>query len=185
MIRTVDGYPLVFLNLRQAGTGPVSYRSAVEHYLLPIQQAAEAQHIACRFLVGTMQNELRMYHVAYQHCLWLMHNVPSAENTVYFYDHVQDYLQSRVPLSELRDIFRAYTTQEPEKFWNSYIAVIRTMKSNMNNMVKSSKALHMHKNTLVYRYNNIRATLGIDPLNNVSDEEFAYNLCCFLEKDKP
>ena len=47
-----------------------------------------------------------------------------------------------------------------------------------------ASVLTMHKNTLAYRYNQIRNALQIDPMNNLPDAEFAKNLCYYLEKDE-
>lgn len=189
LIRSIEGNPLIFLYIEDVNKTEINYRFAVERYLEPIQQAISQTDIGGTIVVGSIQNELNMYHAAYQHCLWLMQSVQADHcwKTYWFYDHVQAYLQSILPLSELRSIFHAYTQMMPEKFWNNYKTIIRHMNDNMNNMVKTSAQLHMHKNTLVYRYNQIRNALQIDPLNNLPDAEFARNLCCYLEKeeDKP
>lgn len=181
LIRT-EKHLLVFLSLRKSTQVNAEYRCAVACYLAPIVHAATEKRIKCRFLVGTMQNELAMYHVSYQHCMWMLRSVPPKAEIDYFYDHVQEYMQSCVPPTELRNMFKAYASQQPDKFWDAYKHIISTMRDNMNNMVTSSEELHMHKNTLVYQYNKIRNTLGIDPLSDIGDSDFAYHLCCFLKK---
>lgn len=186
LIHSIEGNPLVFLYIDDAGETETNYREVVERYLCPVQQEINAKGIRCTIVVGSVQDKLKMYHVAYQHCVWLMQNSKSSHNqeVFYFYDHVQAYLQSKLPFSELSGIYRAYTKMMPAKFWNNYRPLIRSMNDNMNNMVKTSAQMHMHKNTLVYRYNQIRNALQIDPMNNLPDAEFAKNLCYYLEKDE-
>lgn len=137
-------------------------------------------------IVGSIQNRLKMYHIAYQHCIWLLQylKTPGSAKIYWFYHYVQPYLQSCLPLSELSGVYKAYSKMLPGKFWANYTPIIRQMNSNMNNMVKASAQLHMHKNTLVYRYNRIRDALHIDPMNHLSDAEFANNLCYYLEREK-
>ena len=180
LIRAVDGQTLVFLKLESSRSVNAEYRGAVEAYLEPIRRYAAAEKIQCRYLVGTMQKELAMYRAAFRHCTWLARTTLEYDQCVYFYDHVRSYLYSRVPPTELRDIFQAYVAQQPEKFWENCAMVLHTMHGHMNNMVQSSQELHMHKNTLVYRYNNIRQTLGIDPMNRASDNDFAQDLCSWI-----
>lgn len=184
LIRTVDGQVLVFLRLSKGRDVNAQYRTAVESYLQPVMQYASGKMLRCRYLIGTMQSEMTKYHTAFRHCEWLARTVLQHNECVYFYDHVREYLISRVPPTELRDIFQAYVSQQPRKFWVNYTTVINTMQRHMNNMVRSSQDLHMHKNTLVYRYNNIRQLLGIDPMNRAQDSAFAVDLCAWLESSE-
>lgn len=184
MLHSIEGNPLVFLYIDDARETEINYRTIVEQYLGSVQQEIDARGIQCKIIVGSIQDKLKMYHVAYQHCIWMLQNskIGDSPEIAYFYDHVQDYLQSKLPFSELSGIYKAYTKMMPAKFWNNYKPLIRSMNDNMNNMVKTSAQMHMHKNTLVYRYNQIRNALQIDPLNNLPDAEFAKNLCYYLEK---
>lgn len=186
LVRSIEGNPLVFLHMEQNNEAEIDYAAAVERYLTPIQRELAEESIEYSIIVGSIQNRLKMYHIAYQHCIWLLQylKTPGSAKIYWFYHYVQPYLQSCLPLSELSGVYKAYSKMLPGKFWANYTPIIRQMNSNMNNMVKASAQLHMHKNTLVYRYNRIRDALHIDPMNHLSDAEFANNLCYYLEREK-
>lgn len=178
LIRTADDQVLVFLQIQTTLSVYEEYRHIVEMYIDPIRQFIEKHGITCRYLVGTLQDELCMYHVAYKHCKWLKKN--SHEKMVFFYDYISNYSLSCMPLTEHNSIFKAYVKMQPPEFWNRFMEIISVMTRNNNNMVKSAAELHMHKNTLAYRFNHIRETLSLDPINKAEDNLFALHLCYYL-----
>lgn len=182
LIRTADQQICVFLRLEPTFSVFGEYRSLVEDYLLPVRKFAQARGIRCAFYVGTIQSELKLYHMAYWHCKWLKKYRSQPEETItYFYDHLFQYIQSLVPLTELDGVFKSYVQGQPDGFWDNYVQVVSAMTRNNNNLAKSAGALHMHKNTLVYRYNKIREGLSIDPLSDMSDLLLSIHLCYYLE----
>lgn len=182
LIRTTDLQTIVFLHLKPSFSAAREYRELVELYLTPAMRFAREKQLDCSFCVGTIQSELRQYHVAYHHCCWMQKSLPAQEGPIYFYDHVVSYLLSRIPLTEFQGIFGAYVEQEPDKFWEKYRMLIGTMSRNNNNMVQSANQLHMHKNTLVYHYNQIREELHLNPMARSEDEQMAAYLCYYLDQ---
>lgn len=181
LIQTESGSSLVFLHI--AMKDPLAnYRTCVETYLGYLIRTCEHKKIPCRFLVGSLQTELVHYRDSYLQCHWMKKKIPwSNEQIIYFYDHVFDYLQSKVPFLEQYKIWEPVIMQQSASFWKEFVQIIGVMRDNNNNMVRSSERLHMHKNTLVYHYNRIRETLNIDPLKNSCDDVFAKQLCFYLE----
>lgn len=181
LIQTESGSSLVFLHI--AMKDPLTnYRTCVETYLGYLIRNCEHKKIPCRFLVGSLQTELVHYRDGYLQCHWMKKKIPwSNEQIIYFYDHVFDYLQSKVPFLEQYKIWEPVIMQQSVSFWKEFVQIIGVMRDNNNNMVRSSERLHMHKNTLVYHYNRIRETLNIDPLKNSCDDVFAKQLCFYLE----
>lgn len=181
LIRTETGNTLVFLHLRNTDAVCAVYRDEVELYLSPVKDYAQRNKIRCRYLVGSMQKELMQYREGYLHCRWLRKNLDGGwGETLFFYDHLYEYVQSLVPLTEQHKALAALVEQQSDAFWDNYVQVIGTMAENNNNVVKSSQALHMHKNTLFYRYNQLRERLNINPLENARDDLFARQLCYYL-----
>ena len=156
------------------------YKSIVEDYLEPVSEYAKAHEIMCRYYVGSLQTNLSMYHIAYQHAKWVRKHVGDENPCAFFYDYVFEYIRSRVPLIEYKGIFEVFVKNETDEFWANYVQIIDTMFRNNNNMVKSGNALHMHKNTVAYRYNQIRERLNLNPLENSVDNCFAAELCYYL-----
>ena len=182
LIRPADRQCLIFLHLKPSFSLPSEYRSLVETYLEPAVRYAGEHGLDCSFCVGTIQNELKLYQSAYKHCRWLSKNTSEKRAPVYFYDHLSQYLMSRIPLTEFQAIFGAYADQEPPRFWKNYLSIVQTMVRNNNNMVQSAAKLHMHKNTLAYRYNQIRDELGLNPIARSEDSMMAACLCYYLEQ---
>lgn len=182
LIRTTDLQILVFLHLKPISSALSEYRILVETYLEPAMQFAQDQHLNCSFYVGTIQMEMKQYHVAYQHCCWMKKHLPKQDTPIYFYDNVEAYLLSKIPLTEFQGIFGGYVGQEPTKFWENHLNLISTMAKNNNHMARSAAQLHMHKNTLVYRYNQIREELNLNPINRAEDFQLTTYLCHYLKQ---
>lgn len=185
IMRPAGVQTLVFFQLKTVPHLCGNYREQVEGYLSPILAQMDKQGIQYKCIVGSIQNQLDRYHISFQHCMWMSKNASRRyppNSTAYLYDHVREYLLSRIDPDELSGMFEAYTQYEPESFWEDYIPIVSTMNRYQNNMIKSSEVLHMHKNTLAYRYKQIRAQLALDPLQSAADDDFTAELCYYLQK---
>lgn len=184
LLRPAGIQTLVFLRLQTTPRLCGTYREQVEDYLYPILAQLEKNNIQYQCAIGSIQNQLDQYQASFQHCMWTVKAI-SANRTlnsiVYFYDYLREYLHSRIVPDEFTRIFDAFTQYEPESFWTDYIPIITAMNQHQNNMIKSSEALHMHKNTLAYRYNQIRNQLALNPLQSAADDFFTAELCRYLQ----
>lgn len=182
LIRTESGNILIFYSLKERATEADGYRNETELYLDDAMHYMKKRRMKHRVYVGSMQNELMMYREAYLHSRYLK-TVGSANGSIlYFYDYLDEYFQSKVPFLTKRNALESYISQRDEKFWEMFRMVVGTMMLYNNNMVKASEALHMHKNTLVYKYNQIRETLQINPIENAKDNQLARQLCYYLSQ---
>lgn len=182
LIRTADDDILVYLNL---GTGEhicSDYRGMVYDYLTDVIRFIRKENRSSKIYIGSIQNGLERYSQAYKHCQWLKRTHSEGQTERFFYDYVFDYLQSCIPVTELYGVFGGYVGCMDETFWKTYTGIMRVMEETNNNMVQSSKQLHMHKNTLVYQYNKIRQQLGINPMTNAKDNQFATCLSGYLDQ---
>lgn len=182
LIHTTDGDVLIFLNLGAGEHICSDYREMVYEYLADVIQFVAKEKLSCKFYIGSIQNSLERYSQAYKHCLWLKRTHPEGKTEQFFYDYVFDYLQSCIPVTEMYGVFGGYVECMDEAFWNTYSGIMKVMEETNNNMVQSSNRLHMHKNTLVYQYNKIRQQLGINPLTNAKDNQFATCLSGYLDQ---
>ena len=181
IIRTESGNTMIFLHIQNSENLLSGMRDTIELHLSPIADYAARNGIPIRFLVGSLQKDLFLYREAYLHCRWLLKNITGQwGNSIYFYDHLYEYMQSRIPLTESKKAIGAIIDQYPDSFWQDSLQILEAMHRNHNNMVRTSQDLHMHKNTLVYRYNKLRDALNINPLENAHDDLFARQLCYYL-----
>lgn len=180
LIHLANRHILIFLHLD--GKQPVlsTYREQAEAYLAPVIQKMAEQQWPCTCFIGSIQHRLDSYRAAFEHCSWLCQNV-QAKQFNYFYDHVTAYLRSKMPREELEHIFSGYVKSKTNDFWSNFKTVMSAMEHNNNNMVAASAELHMHKNTLVYRFNHIREELAVDPIRSSTDNGFLRELYWYLE----
>lgn len=179
LISNTGRYLLVFLHLERTSSIQSTYREQTEEYLSPIRFRMEREGRVFTAYIGSIQCRLTKYRAAYSHCVWLSKNI-RAERAAYFYDHIFGYLHSKLPEDELSAIFDGFSDFETDEFWADYVKVMEAMNSSNNNMVAASAKLHMHKNTLVYQFNRIRSSLGIDPISSAADNSFARELLWYV-----
>ncbi len=180
LIRPVNRHTLIYLHLDKKLPASATYRQQVETYLSPVIRAMAARQLPCTAFVGSIQHHLGSYRAAFEHCTWLQKNA-QAQPFLYFYDHVAAFLRSKLPRQELDSIFSGYIKGADDDFWNNFETVMTAMEDNNNNMVAASRQLHMHKNTLVYRFNRIREELALDPIRSSTDNSFSRELCWYLK----
>lgn len=110
---------------------------------------------------------------AYQNLTWLkkyttVHNIQ--ETILFFSNYVDMYCISSIPYDILRNLFSSYTYNEEDA--KEFITTTDALIRNNYNIVRSSKELFVHKNTLMYRLTKIKNEFDIDPINSESDCSF-------------
>lgn len=182
MIWTVDnGHILIYKDLEQ-GAAPAlaSWYNQTAEWLARIETAVAYD----RAYVGTMQYNLSDYHLGLEACRWLEKNLPEGDRVLYFMEHLDEYLLSLVPLAEMHGIFNVYDhALEPENK-KSILQMTGILHKNDFNLVKSSEELFLHKNTLVFRLNKLRAALGINPFQSANDKLLMTCLFHYLKGKK-
>lgn len=168
MIWTVDNrHILVYKALEQsAATALASWHNQTAEWLQRIETAVAYD----RAYVGTLQYNLSDYHLGLSACRWLEKNLPAGDRVQYFMEHLDTYLLSLLPAAELHGIFNVYDHALEEDCKESILKMVGTLQKNDFNLVKSSEELFLHKNTLVFRLNKLRAALGINPFQSANDK---------------
>ena len=122
---------------------------------------------------GSFQETYPQYYYGYRHCRWLEQNAdPAGGNPVFFYDHLDEYMRSMLPASELQRAFYVFRSCIPEQKLRSCAETIGTLIRTNYNFGKAAELLFIHKNTLVYRYRGLKELLGVDPMVSAGDRAF-------------
>lgn len=160
------------------------YKFMIADYLRDALRFLHQQGESCRYFVGSFQNSFNQYYFGYQHCKWLEEATDAALDFAFFYDFSGAYLQSVMPMNELQRMFHVYENILDQNFRNSYVEIIGALMKTNWNLVEAARALFMHKNTLVYRYNKLKERLNINPILSASDRCFVEAFYMYLDKKK-
>ena len=161
-----------------------AYKGAIWEYLTPIQEALQARSIKALFFVGSFQENYKQYYHAYRHCKWLEYHLPpkNEQQTLFFYDHLPEYVAHITPMDELGNLFHIYEKRVPEKIKKNLLTIILPLHRNNWSFPQTAAELFLHKNTLVYRYNQIKELLGLDPLTSGADRILLVAFCVYLTR---
>lgn len=158
------------------------YKYIIAEYLSTALKWLREQEKSCNFYIGSFQGSFTQYYYAYRHCKWLEENVDTG-SAAFFYDHTGNYVRSIVPVNELQRIFNIYEKELSEEFKKTFMEIAGVLIKTNYNLVTSSKELFMHKNTLLYRYNKVKDTLNINPMESSADRFFLETFYCFLKRE--
>ena len=64
---------------------------------------------------------------------------------------------------------------------NQFETIMSALKACDYNLNTASRALFLHKNTLVYQFNKIRQALNIDPIHSQADRILVENLLSYMK----
>jgi carbohydrate diacid regulator len=159
-----------------------NYKYIIGEYLSPALNYLRLNDIDTKICIGSFQNRYMNYKYAYRHCMWLHENIHEEKNSYYFYDYIDEYFHSLLPISELNGVFSVFKSYCDQKFIDNFVEVIDALYKTNYNSAESSKAMFVHKNTLAYRFNKIREALGINPMNLSSDREFTNLLSTYFKR---
>lgn len=206
VIKLTIGQVLIFKSFPDLGDDTLfeDYRSAISDYLRPIWKEISShpsltqQPASSYCLIGTFQNRLSYYRSSFNHCLWLQNQLadnihllkdgesgtPEYVSIYYFYDNIGSYVKNITPLPEFHRIYNAMAENIDEEQTHRIIETLDTLQRHNYNMNAASQELGIHKNTLIFRFNKIKKTFHINPVQNVSDREFIEYLVYYLKTPK-
>ena len=211
VIKMTIGQVLVFKNFADMKDEMLydTYRKTISQYLDPIfEEVGRHDKVdgvsSCVCLVGTFQNRLGYYRSSYNHCLWLQNQLEDHPNLIsaadcteeeseknernasifYFYDNIGHYVKNITPLPEFHRIYNAIAEDIDEEQTIRIVETLDTLQHHNYNMNSASQELGIHKNTLIFRFNKIKKTFNINPIQNVADREFIEYLVYYLKTPK-
>ena len=159
------------------------YKYEIDEYLSPLHGKMKETGAKACFYVGSFQDTYSRYYYSSQHAKWLERHVKADGKTVYFYDHVGLYLQSRLPFGELQNIYQLFENTIPRDKLKTYMQCLGALIGTNFNFGKAAEALYIHKNTLVYRYNNLKELMNMDPVVSAADRSFLGSFYTYLERN--
>lgn len=206
VIKLTIGQVLVFKSFPEMSDEALfnQYRKTIAGFLAPVLEAAysrsgNTEDYLCSCFIGTFQNRLSYYRSSFNHCLWLQNQLDdttkllgvsdelfenSHASVYYFYDNIGRYVKNITPLPEFHRIYNAVAEKIDEEQTNRMIETLDTLQRHNYNMNSASQELGIHKNTLIFRFNKIKANFNINPVQNVADREFIEYLVYYLKTPK-
>ena len=163
----------------------LDYKEYVLDYIAGVRTSLKQAGHPAHFFVGSYQEDYKQYYYAYRHCKWLegsSHIDKSAEDVLFFYDHMNEYLRHIAPIREFDHIFHMLKKGFPEKLEKMMVETILTLHRNNFSFPQAAKELYIHKNTLVYRYNQIKEFSGLDPVASGADRSLLVAFCVYLDR---
>ncbi len=165
---TPDGALLVFKTIPFSGNGIFSeYKEEATRFAAAAAAAlgSGVGRGSLRAYISSFQANFTHYRAAYRQVLWLAERFSLRgldSSPVFFQDHVQEYLASRVPRSELCNIFGATVELLPVEFGNGLHTSIEALCESAFNAKEAAARLGIHRNTLTARLERLREIFGTD-----------------------
>lgn len=170
---------LIYKDIGDCEADTLTYcRESIEQWLSEISPLCQYANA----FIGSAQCRLYYYKIGLDHCLWLEETVASDCKNVFFLDYLEKYLFSRISTSELHGIMNVYDHAFQEEDKNGILQIIGVLQQNNFNLVRASKQLYIHKNTLAFRMSKLKALLNIDPFQNSNDRLLIFSLYMYLKR---
>ncbi len=162
------------------------YREQIFSCIWQIEERAKKnpEQKDLNYFVGSLQSRIDQFRTSYLHAQQLaIQPRPGAyEKVTFFLDHIQDYIRNSVTLKLYKDIFASFHPLFPGDEKEVMVETIKALEANNYNLVHTSKALHVHRNTITFRLKKLKSLLNIDPLDRRSDREFLRELAHYLDR---
>jgi len=194
-----EGSIVVWKRLELGGEGLMeSIRGQVEAYLLAAGKAlGEGPSAGAStggpaaggpFLAysGALQSDLGRYRGGYRQLLWLVERFPSPPGPhVSLYDHLGEFLASRIPRADLVDALDGVAALLPGDFRGGLRDSVEALFESAFNGKEAAARLGVHRNTLSARMERLNRVFGLDPRRDPKAREFLSFLVRYLELKGP
>lgn len=134
-------------------------------------------------LIGYTASQYDQVNFFYQNLAWLKQYIETKKTTgkrFYFQNYFDIYMLSQFPFGILQQFF-ASIQWSPENAIE-FIQTTEALIQNNYNIVRSSKDLYVHKNTLMYRLAKYKKEFDIDPVNSEADRTYIKLLNYYLKQ---
>lgn len=185
---TPDGYLLVFrafpaLPITRATPDETaglltSYRQTAERYSIQLNGLPLGSGSA--LFVGPVQNDLSRYRGAYRFIQWLSRNCGTANQPVYFFDHLDEYLFSLLPRTALDDTLAVLANRFTPELRMNLRSTFKALSASGFNVKAAAARLGVHRNTLSSRLEQLSACLGGDLRSDEAAHKLIRTLAAYL-----
>jgi len=161
---TSEGSILVFKSVCLGSEDLITgFESEIVAYVGAARNSMQAMRMASAY-VGAIQTDLGRYREAYRQTSWLVSRFPHAGNeTVFLFNHLLEYLSSRIKRSELVAALDAILALFPADIISELGPSINALADSALNSKEAAARLGVHRNTLAARIDKISRLLGRDP----------------------
>ena len=156
------------------------YKDHILDYLSPFLKMTQDD---VSISVGSIQNRFSDYYSAYRHCKWLEQR-NKGECPAFFQDYIGEYLQATIPMKELHRVYNLFEKKLPPEKRDMIQEVAGALMKTNFNFPKAAELLYIHKNTLAYRYGQLKELLEIDPVASAEDRAFLGGFCMYLRRSR-
>ena len=162
-----------------------TYKCVISEYLNLFLAKMQESGRTARVFVGSFCNHFGRYHEAYRRASWVFEHMGGSEAQIdFFYDHVDEWARSFVPVRELHDIFKLFTKTSDERFLELMLKTEHALSTSNFNFERASQKLYVHKNTLFQWTNTFRKHYDIDPVQSYADRMFWKYLCLYVSANR-
>lgn len=177
---------VIFKAFEDAERACTQYKSIIGEYLACFLASMWELELPTRVYVGSFCNHFGRYHEAYRRASWVFeHCNDPEEQVIFFYDHIDEWARSYIPVQELHDVYKLFTKYCDERFLELMIKTERALSSHNYNFERASQRLYVHKNTLFQWTNAFRKHYNIDPVQSNADRKFWHYLCHYIGAYQP
>lgn len=154
------------------------YRRQVLLYIVELMNILNSANVSasCTFFVGNFEKTMTQYRYTYEQTHWCLDSIACRTgNAVFFIDHVETYLLSRIPRIELVNVFQnSRSVVEKLDKDKKLLNTMRAVYASGMNLQKAAAQLGVHRNTIYQRIKQLSDILGIDPLQDTPYNSFLY-----------
>ncbi len=155
-------------------------RAQIVEYIGELSKILKSIETSCslHFYVGNFECNFVQYRYHYEQVRWCKDFVQCNDNDiVFFIDHVEEYLFSRIPQIDLFNVFSTtYSIVKKIDKEKSLLNTVRTIYDSGMNFQKAATTLGIHRNTVYQRLKHLNEVLGFDAIADCNRNRYIYYL---------
>lgn len=138
----------------------------------------------CYYIVGSVQEKIRLYEASFSHCNWMKKNCVFADQKVFhFWDHILNYLAANLSHQQANNLFD-YSSSEASKIdVRELVTIARHLYENDYNLTQTAESLFLHKNTLIYKIKRFEELFQLDIRGSFQGKIQFYLLANYLNEN--
>ena len=159
LVAKIDENHYVILKAYEHAEDPLAVRKEAEKVIRAIKNEFG---LLAHYFVSVPQDKFSRLATAYEQCTFLEENRDPSEEVVFIGDHLKEYFMSLIPKDKYEGVFETAAYKAMAENSDEFVNIFETLIQNDFNITQTSKALFMHKNSLIYKINKYRQQLHED-----------------------